>query len=198
MIFHRRINWVQHLFFFTGLILLVEACSEAPVPRPRGYFRIDMPEKSYTVLDSVFPFTFEYPSYTIITHDPFAPDNPFFINIDYPAFKGSIHLSYKNVDNNLVELLEDTRTLVLKHIPKATAIREETIMDPEHHLFGMTYDIRGSGTASPYQFFLTDSTRHFLRGALYFKVSPNNDSLAPVIDFITQDIDHLMETFRWK
>lgn len=188
--------------FFTGflvcMILLLISCKESPVPRPIGYFRIDLPEKKYVLLDSVFPFIFEYPTCAEITPDPYSPDNPFFINIYYPEFKGSVHLSYKEVTGNLVELLEDTRLLVMKHIPRATAIRELPVMDPDHHIYGMIYDIRGSGTASPYQFYLTDSTRHFLRGALYFRVTPNNDSLAPVIDFIVQDIDHLMETLEWK
>jgi gliding motility-associated lipoprotein GldD len=186
------------LLFSTGLLLLLNACREPAVPKPTGYFRIDLPEQNYVMLDSIFPFTFEYSTAASITRDPYAPDNPYFININYPQFRGSIHLSFKNVDENLPELLEDTRALALKHIPKATAIREETIAVPDHQVFGMVYDIRGSGTASPYQFFLTDSTRHFLRGALYFRVSPNNDSLSPVIDFIEKDIDHLMETLQWK
>ncbi len=187
-----------YLGLLACLILLLGSCHEAPVPKPRGYFRIDLPEKKYMLLDSVFPFTFEYPACAKITPDPFNPGNPFFFNLNYPGFRGSIHLSYKEIDNNLTELLEDTRLLALKHIPRATAIRELPVMDPDHHIYGMIYDIRGSGTASPYQFFLTDSTRHFLRGALYFRVTPNNDSLAPVIDFIVQDMDHLMETLEWK
>lgn len=181
-----------------SLTLLAVSCHEDPVPRPRGYFRIDLPDRRYVLLDSIFPFTFEYPTCTKITPDPYTPDNPFFININYPDFKGSIHLSYKEINHNLPQLLEDTRLLVLKHIPRATAIRELPVVDPDHHIYGMIYDIRGSGTASPYQFFLTDSTHHFIRGALYFRVTPNNDSLAPVIDFIVQDMDHLMETLTWK
>lgn len=180
------------------LVLLLVSCRESHIPRPNGYFRIDMPEKEYVVLDSIFPFLLEYPSCAKITPDPYTPDNPYFINIFYPEFKGYVHLSYREVRENLSDLLEDTRLLAMKHIPRATAIRELPIMDPEHRVYGMIYDIRGSGTASPYQFYLTDSTRHFLRGALYFRVTPNNDSLAPVIDFIVQDIDHLMETLTWK
>lgn len=186
------------LWILAGFIFTMQGCNELPVPRPRGYFRIDLPESDYIRLDSVFPFTFEYSTVASIAHDPHNPDDAYFINIEYPSFRGSIHLSYKEVNDNLPVLLEDTRMLALKHIPKATAIREETIAVPDHHVYGMIYDIRGSGTASPVQFFLTDSTRHFLRGALYFRVSPNNDSLSPVIDFIKHDIDRLMETLQWK
>jgi len=181
-----------------SLVLLLGSCQETPVPRPRGYFRIDMPERGYLLLDSIFPFTFEYPTCTELAPDPYSPDNPYFVNINYPGFKGSIHLSYIKIDHNLPELLEDSRLLVLKHLPRATAIRELPVIDPDHRIYGMIYDIRGAGTASPYQFYLTDSTRHFIRGALYFRVPPNNDSLAPVIDFVVQDMDHLMETLEWK
>ncbi|HRZ20410.1 MAG TPA: gliding motility lipoprotein GldD [Bacteroidales bacterium] len=183
---------------FLAFLMLLVACEETSLPRPKGYFRIDLPEKEYVTLDSIFPFTFEYPSCAEITPDPYSPGNPYFINIYYPDFKGYVHLSYREVTGNLTELLEDTRLLAMKHIPRATAIRELPVMDPDHHVYGMIYDIRGSGTASPYQFYLTDSTRHFLRGALYFRVTPNNDSLAPVIDFIAGDIGHLLETIEWK
>jgi len=193
-----KITGLSFTGFMAYMIVFFISCRESPVPRPKGYFRIDLPEKEYVLLDSVLPFTFEYPTCAEIAPDLYSPDNPFFINIYYPEFKGSVHLSYKEVTANLAELLEDTRLLVMKHIPRATAIRELPVMDPDHHIYGMIYDIRGSGTASPYQFYLTDSTRHFLRGALYFRVTPNNDSLAPVIDFIIQDIDHLMETLEWK
>jgi gliding motility-associated lipoprotein GldD len=186
--------------FLSGffLILAAAACDQTYAPRPPGYFRIDLPEKNFIQLDSTFPYTFEYPSIARIAPDRLAPDEPNWINIEYPQFKGSIHISYKAVNNNLQELLEDARTLALKHIPKATAIREELVIDPQQNVYGLVYDIRGSAAASPYQFFLTDSSSHFLRGALYFRVKPNNDSLAPVIDYIVSDIDHLIGTFRWK
>ncbi len=178
--------------------MIAAACDHDIAPRPKGYFRIDMPEKHYVVFDTAFPYTFEYASCARIMPDRQSPHEPFWINIDYPQFKGSVHISYRTVGNNLPVLLEDVRTLALKHIPKATAIREELVYDPEGLVYGLIYDIRGSAAASPYQFYLTDSTRHFLRGALYFRVKPNNDSLAPVIDFIVSDMNHLIETLQWR
>jgi gliding motility-associated lipoprotein GldD len=128
----------------------------------------------------------------------YTPQETYWINIDYPQFKGRLHLSYKEVNNNLVEYLEDSRSLVLKHIPKASAINEQVIANPGAKVFGIEYNIMGSGAASPYQFYITDSTDHFLRGALYFNVPPNNDSLSPIIDFIKEDINHLLSTFQWR
>lgn len=178
-------------FFLSG-------CGNTPMPKPRGYFRIDLPEKNYRTFDTTFPYTFEYPVYARTSPDANAKDEPYWINIDYPQFKGRVHISYKNVKGNLATYTEDAHELVMKHIPKASAINEIRIDNDEADVHGLIYDIKGSGAASVYQFFLTDSTRHFVRGALYFSVLPNNDSLAPVIDFVKGDIQHMLETFRWK
>ena len=86
----------------------------------------------------------------------------------------------------------------MKHIPKASDIKEIPYSNKEHKVYGLVYDIRGSGAASPFQFYLTDSSLHFLRGALYFNMIPNNDSMAPVIDFIEEDMNHLIETLQWN
>lgn len=182
---------------FSGL-LLFGSCSESPTPKPAGYFRIDMPKREYRLLDSIFPYSFEYPVYARITSDIHAPAEANWINIDFPRFKGRLHLSYKSVNNNLSTFTEDAHSLVMKHIPKASAIEEIRIENKDRRVFGLIYDIRGTGAASPYQFYITDSTSHFLRGALYFSVIPNNDSLAPVIDFIKVDVQHMLETMKWK
>lgn len=181
--------------FFAGLIW---GCDENAVPKPRGYFRIDLPSKNYKTLDSIFPYKFEYPAYAVIHHDPHAPDQPYWINIDFPKFRANLHLSYKPVNNNLSTFSEDAHALVMKHIPKASSIEEIRIDNEEQNVHGIIYDIKGVGAASPYQFYVTDSTRHFLRGALYFNALPNNDSLAPVIEFLKGDIMHMLETTSWK
>ncbi|MFH1120182.1 MAG: gliding motility lipoprotein GldD [Bacteroidota bacterium] len=181
----------------SGMLFLV-ACSDSTTPKPRGYFRIDLPEREYRSLDSIFPYTFEYPVYAGISRDIHAPAEANWINIDFPRFKGRLHLSYKKVNKNLSTFTEDAHSLVMKHIPKASAIEEVRIENPDNRVFGLIYDIKGTGAASPYQFYVMDSATHFLRGALYFDVIPNNDSLAPVIDFIKGDIQHMLETMKWK
>jgi gliding motility-associated lipoprotein GldD len=102
------------------------------------------------------------------------------------------------VDGNLTEYLEDSRNFVMKHIPKASAIHDSLILDRERKVFGLIYQIEGMGAASPCQFFITDSLRHFVRGALYFELQPNNDSLAPVIGLLRKDIEHMLHTFAWN
>lgn len=189
---------------FSGILLIIfaailmQACNEQYTPRPRGYFRIDLPEHEYVLLDSTFPYRFEYPRYARISDDPFSPDEPDWINIDFPDFKARIHISYKVVNGNLVEYLEDSRRFVMKHIPKASSINDSLILDRDRKLYGLMYNIEGMGAASPCQFFVTDSLKHFVRAALYFDVQPNNDSLSPVIEFIRKDIDHMLKTFEWK
>jgi gliding motility-associated lipoprotein GldD len=169
-------------------------------PKPRGFFRIHLPEKEYVQFDSIFPFSFEYPVYGAFVPDQRASAEPYWGDLIFPDFKGALHISYKSVKSNedLVGYFEDARSFAQKHIPKATAISEEVIRDDQRRIFGVLYEIKGAEAASTLQFYVTDSLDHFLRGALYFNVSPNNDSLAPVIDFLEQDIRHMIGTLNWK
>lgn len=189
---------IAQFLVFAVFAAFLTACGDPPVPKPRGYFRIDLPQREYRLLDSIYPYKFEIPVYAKVSPDPHAPDEPYWINIDFPAFKGSLHLSYKAVNKNLSEFTEDAHSLVMKHIPKASAIDEIRIDNDLRRVHGLVYDIKGAGAASPYQFFATDSTRHFIRGALYFNIIPNNDSLAPVIQFLKEDIYHMLQTLEWN
>lgn len=168
------------------------------IPKPKGYLRIDLPKQDYRLFDSACPYTFEYEKCATITPDTLKGAEPYWVNIDYPHFRGRIHLSYKLVKNNLAKYAEDAYNLAMKHISKADNIDEKRIDIPENNVYGIIYAIEGIGAASAYQFFVTDSLTNFVRGALYFTVTPNNDSLAPVIDFIKTDMEHLIRTFRWK
>ncbi len=180
------------------LIYLLFSCNDHPQPKPRGYFRIDMPEKSYVSLDSIDAYSFLVPSYSEITNDPFSPQEKNWININFPAFKSTLHISYKDVDNNLDKLLNDAYSMVTKHIGKASGIRDSLIIDPERQMYGLVYNLDGDGVASPMQFYLTDSTSHFLRGSLYFNIKINTDSLQPVTDFIKKDVEMLISSIKWK
>lgn len=186
------------ILFIAFMLLGLFSCDQAYTPKPRGYFRIDFPEKEFVSFDTAFPYSFEYPVYSTITSDPHSPNEQYWINLNFPDYKATVHISYKAVHGNLVTYLEDAHTLVTKHIEKADAISDSLIIDRERNLFGLAYTLEGSGAASPYQFFLTDSSTNFVRGALYFNTVPNNDSLEPVIDFIKEDLLHLFATFQWK
>jgi gliding motility-associated lipoprotein GldD len=178
-------------------IALMMSCNQIPTPKPRGYFRIALPEKEYVPIDTILPYCFERPVYSKIVPDHGYNKEPYWINLKFPQFKAQVHISYKPVEGNLYQLLEDNRELAFKHTVKADAIRERLFEAPEKNVYGMLYEIKGN-TASPVQFFVTDSTRHFLRGSLYFNVVPNKDSIAPVLEFIKDDITHLVETIEWQ
>ncbi len=181
------------------IITVISSCNNDDyTPKPRAYFRINLPQKSYQKFDTIFPYSFEYPKYAIIKRDNKSNAEKFWINIQFPEYKAIIHLTYKPVKNNLDSLIESSRKFVDKHISKASSIKEKSYENIDNNIYSIVYNIKGNEVASPYQFFATDKNNHFLRGALYFNMQPNNDSLAPVIEFIEKDIDHLINTLKWK
>lgn len=170
---------------------------EVYIPKPKGYFRIDFPEKKYRLYDSICPYSFEIPTYSFIDNDKHMGAEPCWLNINFPRYNAQIHLSYKEVNNNLATYLNDSRDFAIRHQIKATGLDETVIIRDSAKVYGLVYDISGN-TASNIQFYLTDSTRHFLRGALYFNSIPNVDSLKIVVDFLRKDIIQMIKTFEWK
>jgi len=185
------------IYLIGFLFLLLSGCSGYS-PKPRGYFRIDLPEKTYQLFNEpAYPYTFEYANIAEIIPKGGSLLDSFWIDIAYPYFDARIYGSYKKIENNFREVSEDSRTFVYKHTVKADGITEQPYMDEERKVYGLLYELKGN-TASGIQFILTDSTRHFFRGALYFNTPPNKDSIAPVAAFIRKDIIHLIETLEWK
>ncbi|HPS12275.1 MAG TPA: gliding motility lipoprotein GldD [Prolixibacteraceae bacterium] len=179
------------------LILLLCGCKHDYAPKPRGYFRIDFPEKNYLLFQNTFPYRFEYPVYAQVVPDKEQNAEPFWIDINIPGNKAKFHLSYKPVKGNLVKLIEDSRELAYKHTIKAMSINEETFINSQAGVYGTIYYIKGNA-ASPMQFYMTDSTSHFLRGSFYISEVPNYDSLMPVIQFLETDMIHLIKTLNWN
>lgn len=179
------------------LFLGLFACKESFTPKPVGYHRIEFPEKIYQAYEGDCPFHFEYPEYAELNPDQSKNAGPCWMNMEFSDYQGTVHISYKKINNNLDQYIEDSRTFAYKHSVKADAINEKRINRAEDDVYGLIYNIEGN-TASSFQFFLTDSARHFLRGALYFRTQPNKDSLKPVIQFFSKDIHHMIETFSWK
>ena len=192
----------KFLFFHVLLILtVVQGCREAYTPKPRAYFRIDLPAKEYRILEGEYPYRFELPVYSEIKKYSgkwsLTDTAEYWINVEYPRFHGRLHLTYKPVGGDLASLIEDAHTFVFKHSVKADAINQQEYENPENKVYGVLFDIKGN-TASSLQFYMTDSVSRFLRGALYFDHEPNKDSIAPVNEFIRQDIVHLIETLSWN
>jgi gliding motility-associated lipoprotein GldD len=189
----------RFLLFLCIASIGFQSCEERKiiVPKQRGYFRIDLPKHEYQKFSENFPYSFNYPKYAHIEMDTLKGAEPYWINIEYPTLKATIHLSYKNVAGDLNKYVEDAHFLVFKHDVKADAINPQEFHYSEKNVHGLFFDIKGDA-ASVMQFYITDSTEHFLRGALYFNVPPNKDSLAPVINFMRDDVMELISTFEWK
>lgn len=191
------------IYLFPLLIFLISCEGESYTPKPKGYFKIELPEKSYHLYDpSDCPFKFELPDYSQVVRDStFFKDPaayPCWMNIDFKKPGGKIHLSYRPVDNTdtLARLIEDAHKLTFKHSVKADYIDEMEIKN-DKNVSGVLYQI-GGNAASNLQFYVSDNQNHFIRGALYFPVEPNEDSLAPAIDFIRADIINMLNTMEWK
>ena len=185
-----------------GITLTTFSCNSSFVPKPRGYFKIDLPKKEYQVFDQPgYPYTFEYPVYANISKDSTffkdAAENPWWININFPQFESRIYVSYKEIGTNkLDKLINDAFTLTNKHTSKALSI-DDSLINTSNNIHGVFFKV-GGNVATANQFFVTDSVKHFLRGALYFDATPNEDSLAVVNDFILIDMKHIINTFKWK
>lgn len=185
------------------LFIFLYSCSGDYTIKPRGYFKIALPPKTYQQFNQPgFPYSFEYPTYAKVLQDTSffeqKPENPYWLNIDFPQFGGRIHLSYKDIGrNNFDSLVNDAFTMSYKqHTYKASAIEPVPFTTPGG-LSGIYFSLKGN-TATANQFFVSDSVKHFLRGALYFSATPNEDSLQPVNDFLRQDMEHLINTLQWK
>jgi len=191
------------LFLVPCSLCLFSCNSSYTAGKKKGYFKIDFPKKEYQDFNEPgYPYTFQYPDYAHWTKDTaFFGDKAgdWWINIDIPQFSGRIYISYKEIGkaNNFDSLREDARKMAYQqHMQIATGIQEIEIQKPGH-TGGIFYELSGN-TATASQFFVTDSTKHFLRGALYFDATPNADSLGIVNDFLKKDLLHLINTLKWK
>lgn len=182
---------------------LLAACggsdSENYTPKPKGYNRIDLPPHRYQPLSGGHPYTFEYSREARILPDTFRGAQPHWIFIHYPSLNASVQLTYHPVLNQpkrLAGMISDAYKLASRHNEKAYEFREQLVKMPSGLRANLIH-ISGE-VPSQVQFYTTDTTRHFLRGALYFRTATKNDSLAPVIDYIRTDVMHLLKTLRWQ
>ena len=213
-------NAACYLLLITYLLLL-GSCNSAYVSKRKGYYKIDLPKRSYIKFNRPgFPYSFEYPAYANIIQDTTyfdsSPENPYWINIDFPSLNARVFLSYKIVGgkahykikqadgsykdstgiNAFDIMVNDAFTLTNKNNVISNSIKDSLINTP-NGISGVFFKV-GGNAATAKQFFLSDTTTNFIRGALYFDVTPNVDSLNPVQDFLQVDLEHLINTFQWK
>jgi gliding motility-associated lipoprotein GldD len=199
----------------------VFGCNSDYTSKKPGYFKIDFPTKQYTTFnDPRYPYSFEYPAYARIAKDSgyfdSTTENPYWINVVFPSFNGKIFISYKNISgtsvykvrnangtyrdsigkNDFNKMVNDAYNLTFKNDIKAYSI-EDSVMHTPNNITGIFFHLTGN-VATANQFFLSDTLHHFLRGALYFDATPNEDSLRPVNAFLKEDMFHLINTLKWK
>ncbi len=191
----------RSLLLLTCSSFLFFSCAEEEyVPKPKGYNRIDLPDPVYKTLPDSFPYQFQYSSLAVIEKDQSTISEPFWISVHYPYFDADIQITYKTLDGKkdikkLNELIDDSYKLANKHQVKAYSIEENQVKTPtgkKASIIELTGDV-----PSPFQFYMTDSTHHFVRGALYFK-STQIDSLSPAIEYLKKDVMQMVNTLEWK
>ncbi|WP_288339974.1 gliding motility lipoprotein GldD [uncultured Roseivirga sp.] len=189
-----------NLIFASTIILgAILSCEEVYLPKPKGFNRIDLPEPRYQILPDTFPYNFQYSDHSVLTRDDSKNAERYWVNLIYPQFDAIVQITYKSlVDprNQPQVLLNEAFELAMKHNVKAYGIEESLIKIPNGQVASVT-ELEGE-VPTQFQFFTSDSTHHFFRGALYFNTATKNDSLAPVIEYIKTDMIHLLNSFEWK
>ena len=204
---HKTKYKMQNLFLSCVLCLVscvLPSCHGDYAPKRKAYPRVIFPERKYELYDpKECPFKFEKPVYAQVSRDTTYFGNKLrsdqcWLNISFPSLNGVVNLTYKDINDTmkLERLVEDAHKMAFKHTKKANYI-DEIKIDNAHGVGGILYDL-GGDAASNVQFFLTDSNRHFIRGALYFYSPPNADSMAPVLDYVKADVKQMLKTFEWK
>ena len=183
-------------FAFILCVFMCFSCDEIPVPKPKAFLSLDYPRASYLKSQLELPFEFEKNKLAQLN---ISKNNNKVegIVLRYPALKASVFINYKKIDNNLEKYISDARAMTQKHLQVADEISERMYENDSQKLYGMFYDLKGN-VASQSQFYVSDSTRHFISGALYFETKPNYDSILPAINYIQKDMMHLIESLRWK
>ncbi|MDR0367828.1 MAG: hypothetical protein LBH82_01645 [Bacteroidales bacterium] len=192
-------NKKHFIFCFWAIaILCCASCGEdVYTPKPRGFFRLDVKDTAFQPLRGNYPYSFEYSQAAFV--DSLYPKGEHWINLIYPELNSILFITYKTVDDtNLLNLIDDSRTLVYKQIKRVDDILESSIVDTSAHLYGKIYEATGNDAACPFQFWVTDRENHFFRASLYLNNKPQNDSLSPVITYLKKDMMHLIETFAWR
>ncbi|MDR0790500.1 MAG: hypothetical protein LBO06_06865 [Bacteroidales bacterium] len=188
-------------FLIAAILLCGCSKDDRSVPKPKAYIRMDVPPPQYVVFDtSSLPFTFQYPDYGEVVPNSFEPNNNWF-NLVFERYGYILYLTYVPLKtaSSLDTLVSDSDKMAYySHRKRATGVASRAFNDDLNRVYATTFQIKGSDVATPYQFYITDSSKHFLRASLNYTQTPNNDSLAPVLNRISADLEHIISTFRWK
>lgn len=173
--------------------LLIVGCGKESIPKPSGELRLEYPVPQYELFSSDCSYQFEFSNYAEISE----AKKPCWFYLNYPKMKGKLFVTYFPIKGDLLGHIKESEKMVYEHTVKASSIDTKTFSYPEKRVFGNFYELKGQ-SASNIQFYITDSTKHFVSAYLYFNTRPKPDSLAPAVDYVKKDILHLIDTFEWK
>ncbi|MGB1307895.1 MAG: gliding motility lipoprotein GldD [Oceanihabitans sp.] len=184
------------------ILVFCFSCQNEYTPKPQAKLRLEYPKPSYEIAKTSLPFTFEKNKLATKLETKKLPnvEASYAIDVSYPSLKGTIYLTYKGIANSeekLIRYLQDAQNFTQKHTQKADEISERPFINKEKKVYGMFYEV-GGNAASQSQFYVTDSTNHFLTGSLYFYTKPNYDSILPAANYLQKDIQRIMETVEWQ
>ena len=183
-------NTLRIISLFVGLCCL--SCADDVLPKPKGQLRLEYPEPNYQLAETACTYEFDVNTLGTVSYKPDCS-----AEISYPLMDGTLYLTYRQVNGDIENLLRDAQKITYEHVVKADNILEERYINEQQQVYGMFYDVSGNA-ASQSQFYVTDSTRHFITGSIYFRAKPNYDSIYPAAIYLKKDIKQLMETIRWK
>jgi hypothetical protein len=190
----------KQIIVLVFLAIVIVSCGDSDdngVPKPKGYYRVTFPKHSYKKFNPVnSPYSFDISTIAVAIPDTNSLSEPFWYYIVMPKLNGQIYITYKKLNGDFDKYAEDTRTLVYKHTSRASSINE-SVLKVNDNVGGILYEI-GGDAASPIQFFVTDSSKNFIRGALYFNAAPNADSIAPSVKYAKDDIMQMIKTVKWN
>ena len=181
--------------FLLGLIIVLgfTSCNDEVVIKPKAQLRLDYSKADYENFESDCAYNFQKNERVILLKKRNCG-----LNLHYPKMRATLYVTYQDVNKfNIDSLLRDAQKLAYDHAIKAESIPEQPFVNPDENVYGMFYMINGNA-ATQAEFYLTDSIRHFVTGALYFEAKPNFDSIYPAVVYLRNDIRKIMETFKWK
>ncbi len=183
---------MKNFIAILSVLLFLNSCGQDVTVKPKAMLHLQYPEPVYIPIDIGCPFSFEINRLAKV-----EKKQNCWVNLEYPAMKATLHITYREVKNNLDSLLFDAQKLTYDHTIKASVIDDLAYEDSINKVYGMYYEI-GGNAATPSQFFVTDTLNHFITGSIYFNTKPNFDSILPAISYLRKDVRHIMESIKWK
>jgi len=185
-------------FLIITIVLLAVSCTEPSyTPKPPTYLRLELPEPTYANYDDSCSYNFNLSQLYKVSNAPDQMPGTCHKRIDLGPLNGTAYIRYWDMRQPLAYYVNSANDEIDKHKLKADNIVNETILRSKDRVFGSFFELQGD-VATPFQFYLTDSTSRFLYCEVLFNSTPNYDSLRPSLDYLKRDLDEFVNTLNWE